>query len=241
MTAPFPSPTKQWHTDTYKAISPSRPELSLKGKVVVVTGGGAGIGARTTRSFAEAGAAHIAILGRRKAVLESTAAEIRSSFPNTKIHTFSADITDKKAIDKVFHDFSEAVGKIDVLVSNAAAGDVEPSIKDLDPEAWFSIVETNIKGPLVLAQAFLAYGKEDGVIINVTSGLSFLFGPGMSAYCVSKEAAVRFFQIVGMENPKLRVVHVQPGVILTDMNKKSGMPAQDESKSLSSTSTSKQV
>jgi NAD(P)-dependent dehydrogenase (short-subunit alcohol dehydrogenase family) len=231
--APFPSFTKQWHTTSYQAISPSRPELSLKGKVILITGGGAGIGARVTRSFAEAGASHIAILGRRQANLDATASEVSAAFPATKIHTYTADITDKDAVDTVFKEYSTAAGKIDILVSNAAAGDFDPSIKDVDAAKWFSIVETNIKGPLLLTQAFLAgYGKEDGLIINVTSGLSFLFGPGVSAYAVSKEAGVRFFQILGLENPKLRIMSVQPGVIETEMNKRGTIPAMDDSKFL---------
>ena len=229
--APFPSPTKQWHTTSYEAISPSRPELSLKGKVVLITGGGTGIGARVTRSFAEAGASQIAILGRRQAKLDATASEIRASFPATKIHTYSADITDKNAVNNTFKDYSNAAGKIDILVSNAAVGNTNPPIKDVDAESWFSDVETNIKGPLLLTQAFLSgYGKEDGIIINVTSGLSFLLGPGISSYAVSKEAGVRFFQIVGMENPKLRIVSVQPGVIETEMSKKSAIPPMDDGK-----------
>lgn len=227
----FPSFTKEWHTTSYPSISPSQAALSLKGKVVLITGGGAGIGAHVTQSFAEAGASHIAILGRRQAVLEATASKVRTLYPATAIHAYAVDITDKGAVNAAFDSFVKAAGKIDVVVSNAAVGDVDPPIKDVDAESWFSRVESNIKGPLLLAQAFLSgYGKVDGIIINVTSAISFLMGPGLSAYAVSKDAGVRFFQIVGMENPKLRVVHVQPGVVETDMNKKSGIPPQDDGK-----------
>lgn len=228
--APFPTPTKLWHSTSYDAISPSRPELSLKGKVVLITGGGAGgIGAQVTRSFAEAGAAHIAILGRRQAKLDATASEVGAAFPASKIYTYSVDITDKRAVDATFEDFSKNAGKIDILVSNAAAGNLNPPIKDVDPENWYADIETNIKGPLLLSQAFLSgHGKEDGIIINVTSGFSFLLGPGASAYAVSKEAGVRFFQILGMENPKLRIISVHPGVIESEMNSRSKMPPMDD-------------
>jgi NAD(P)-dependent dehydrogenase (short-subunit alcohol dehydrogenase family) len=228
--APLPCPTKEWHSTSYQAISPSRPELSVKGKVILVTGGGAGIGASITRSFAEAGASHIAILGRRQAVLEATASEIGTAFPATKIHTYSADITDRDAIFKAFQDYSSAVGKIDILVSNAASGETSLPIKDAEVSKWFGEVETNIKGPLHLIQAFLSGpGKPDGQIINITSGLSFIWGPGMSAYAVSKEAGVRLFEIAGMENPELRIVNVQPGIVPTDMNRRGTIPAQDDS------------
>jgi NAD(P)-dependent dehydrogenase (short-subunit alcohol dehydrogenase family) len=227
---PIPSPVKQWHSTSYQAISPSRPELSLKGKVILVTGGGRGIGARTTRSFAEAGASHIAILGRTQASLDATASEIHAAFPATQIHAYAADITDKSAVFKAFQDFSSAVGQIDILVSNAAAGEPDAAIKDADVSKWIEDLVTNIKGPLHLVQAFLSgAGKPNGLIINITSGLSFLFGPGLSSYSVSKEAGVRFFEIVAMENPELRIVNLQPGIVATDMNRKGTIPAVDDS------------
>lgn len=61
MIAPFSSPVKEWHNDTYASIDPSRPELFAIGKKVVITGGGHGIGRGTAIAFAQAGAAAIAI------------------------------------------------------------------------------------------------------------------------------------------------------------------------------------
>lgn len=71
---PFlPSMTALWRNAPYPAIDPTRPELStnIKGKTVVVTGGGAGIGARVAHAFAKAGATQIAILGRTEKTLKA--------------------------------------------------------------------------------------------------------------------------------------------------------------------------
>jgi hypothetical protein len=76
MAAPFPSPTSTWHSNTYPSLAPSRPELSAKGKTVLITGGGTGIGAETARYFAQAGATRIAILGRREQPLLDTKTSI---------------------------------------------------------------------------------------------------------------------------------------------------------------------
>jgi NAD(P)-dependent dehydrogenase (short-subunit alcohol dehydrogenase family) len=234
MPVPLPSFTTQWHTTSYPSISPTRPELSLSGKFILISGGGTGIGAATALSYARAGASHIALLGRRLSKLESTASSIRSTCPNTTIHTYAADMTDAGAVNSAFEDYAKvAGGKIDILVSNAATGDFGPSIKDIDADAWLSDVSTNISGPFHLTRAFLVHGKSDGLIINVTSGFSFLFGASVSAYAVSKEACVRFFQIVGAENEGLRCVSVHPGIVETDMNKRSAMAAEDDGRSKS--------
>ncbi|KAH7110288.1 hypothetical protein B0J11DRAFT_599377 [Dendryphion nanum] len=226
--APFPSFTKTWHTTSYPSISATNPALSSAGKNIIITGAGSGIGARTTRSFAEAGASHIAILGRREVNLNSVKAALESDFPAVTITAYPVDITDKKAVDIVFSDFTVKAGKIDVLVSNAGYGALDPLIKDVDTNSWLAALDVNIKGPLFVATAFLRSCKEDAVVVNVSSGFSFLLGPQVSAYAVSKAAAVRFFDILGMENPKLRVVNVHPGVVETEMTERSGMPTQDD-------------
>ena len=66
------TPTKTYHKATYPALDPTRPELSAKGKSIVITGGGTGIGAETAKYFAKAGASLIALLGRREEPLVTT-------------------------------------------------------------------------------------------------------------------------------------------------------------------------
>jgi NAD(P)-dependent dehydrogenase (short-subunit alcohol dehydrogenase family) len=229
MSIPLPSFTKQWHSTTYSAISPSLPSLSLANKSILISGGGTGIGAATALSYAHAGASHIALLGRRISKLDATAASIRAEYPDTAVHVYAADMTDASAVTSAFAKFAEKVGgKIDILISNAATGDFGSSIKDIDAPTWLSAITTNIAGPFHLTRAFLTHGKSDGLIINMTSGLSFLWGQGLSAYAVSKEAGVRFFDIVGKENEMLRVVSVHPGIVATEMNARSEMAAQDD-------------
>ncbi|KAK1092522.1 hypothetical protein LTR48_004178, partial [Friedmanniomyces endolithicus] len=81
MKPPYPSLTSEWHDKTYPAIDPKRPELSAKGKTIVISGGGSGIGRGIAQAFALAGASAIAILGRRQALLEETKLLIASKLP----------------------------------------------------------------------------------------------------------------------------------------------------------------
>lgn len=220
--APFPSPTSAWHDKTYPSISPLRPELSAKGKTVVITGGGTGIGAETARYFAEAGASRIALLGRREQPLLDTKASIEQKFPWVQVLVTSADVTKKSEIDAAFSK-SIGNGKIDVLISNAAMVGPQVPLRDVDGDKFLDAIQQNLKGSLNVAQAFLRYAASDAVVIETNSSAAHInFAPGFAAYSVAKLAVYRFWDALAFENPGLSVFHVQPGIVATDMNREAG-------------------
>jgi short-subunit dehydrogenase involved in D-alanine esterification of teichoic acids len=136
----FPSPTSTWHSAPYASISLVRPELSAKGKVIVVTGGGTGIGAETARSFAEAGAPRIA-LGRREQPLLSSKADIERKFPSVKVFITSTDITTKDEVNMAFENFL-GDENVDAVVSNAES--LERSTLFLDRPAFLPLLDKTI-------------------------------------------------------------------------------------------------
>lgn len=141
MAAPFPAPTKTYHTKAYDRIDPTRPELSCKGKNVLVTGGGIGIGAAVVRSFAEAGASTIGILGRTESALTKTKKTIESDFKSTKVIVLRADLTDEVSVTNALNHFNSSAGLIDVLVHNAAyMSDLVP-ITEAKVDEWFKSFE----------------------------------------------------------------------------------------------------
>lgn len=222
MTAPFPSPTATWRTETYSAISPTRSELSAQGKTVVITGGGTGIGAETARYFAMAGASRIAIFGRREQPLLDTKASIEKEFTGVEVYTASTDVTVKSSVDEAFAGFL-GDKKLDVLVSNAAMCGPFESVKDVDGDKFMDCIQQNVSGSLNAAQAFLKYAAEGAVVIDVNSSAAHInFGPVLSAYCVAKLAVFRLWDTVAFANPGISVFHIQPGVIDTAMNKEAG-------------------
>ncbi|KAI9745013.1 MAG: hypothetical protein M1818_001291 [Claussenomyces sp. TS43310] len=220
--APFPSPTSIWHTKTYQSISPTRPELSAKGKTVVVTGGGTGIGAETARCFAEAGASRIALLGRREQPLLDTKASIEHKFADVKVFVASTDVTKKTEVDAAFAKFV-GDGKIHVLVSNAAmTGPLDP-VRNVDGDKFLEAIHQNLKGSLFVAQAFLRYASTNAVAIDVSSSAAHLnFGPGFASYSIAKLAIFRLWDSLAFANPEISVYHIQPGVVDTAMNKEAG-------------------
>jgi NAD(P)-dependent dehydrogenase (short-subunit alcohol dehydrogenase family) len=222
MTAPFPSPTSKWHDTTYPSLSPTRPELSAKGRTVIVVGGGSGIGAETARYFAEAGAARIGIFGRRQQPLLDTKSSIEKKFPNVEVFTASTDVTKKSDVDGAFAKFL-GDKKVDVLVSAAAATGPLESVKDVDPTEFLKAVDQNISGSLFIAQAFLKHAATDAVVIDINSHAAHMnFGPGLASYSLSKLAVYRLWDNVAIGNPGLSVFHVQPGVVDTEMNRSVG-------------------
>jgi len=144
MKAPFPAPVENWHNDTYAAISPSRPEVSAKGKKVIVTGGGAGIGRGTAEAFAVAGASSIVITGRRSQPLEETKKHIESTY-NVPVTTFSADVTDEAGMKKV----AAAVGGWDILVNNAGYMAKPGNALDADINDWWKAFEVLLPSTLL--------------------------------------------------------------------------------------------
>ncbi|KAH6849929.1 hypothetical protein B0I37DRAFT_100568 [Chaetomium sp. MPI-CAGE-AT-0009] len=223
MAAPFPSPTSTWHSNTYESLSPTRPELSAKGKTVLVTGGGTGIGAETARTFAAAGASRIALLGRRQQPLLATQAAIQCEFPGVDVFVAPTDVTRKSEVDAAFAGFLGSHGTLDVVVSGAAVtGPLEP-VGEVDGDRLIDTVNVNLKGALFVAQAFLRHAAKDAVAVNISSSAAHVnFGPGFAAYSVAKMAAVRLWDSLGSANPGLSVFHLQPGVVDTDMNKEVG-------------------
>lgn len=222
MATPFPSPTSTWHSNTYPALSPTRPELSAKGKTVLITGGGTGIGAETAAYFAEAGASRIALLGRREQPLVDTKASLEQRFPGLEVFIAPTDVTNKKQVAAAFDTFL-GNGKLHVLVSNAAIIGPQDSVEDVESEAFMESIHQNVKGSLLVAQAFLRYASSDAVVIETNSSAAHMnFSSRFAAYSIAKFAVYRLWDSLASANPNLSVFHVQPGVVDTAMNKEAG-------------------
>lgn len=222
MTSPFPSPTKTWHSTAYPSISPTRPELSQKGKTVLVTGGGTGIGAATAHAFALAGASRIALLGRREQPLLDTKASIQKQYPGVDVFTASVDVTKTSQVNSAFESFVPLASgqKIDVLVSNAAlTGPLGPFLSVGD-EDFLNGVLANVTMAWNTARAFIPRAAPDATVIDVNSNASHVnYFDGFASYTVGKWADLRLWQIVGFNNPGFSVFSIQPGVVDTDMNR----------------------
>lgn len=215
----FPKYTKTFHTETYPAISATRPELSTAGKVILITGGGSGIGPAVAKAFAVSGATKIAILGRTESTLLATKKEIEGGHKGVKVLTFVADITNQAAVQKAFESTKKTFGSIDILVANAGYLPSLAPVATAPVEKYMEGYEVNVKGNLNVYQAFLPVAAPNPTLVYVsTSGIHFPPVPvGLSAYAGSKMAAQRMTDYFAAENPGVRVMSVHPGTPRTAM------------------------
>ncbi|KAF1851289.1 NAD(P)-binding protein [Cucurbitaria berberidis CBS 394.84] len=222
------SPTKKFHKTPYPSIDPTRPELSAKGKTVIVTGGGTGIGAETAKSFAKAGASRIALLGRREQPLLDTKAMIEAEFPGAEVLAIATDMAKKNEVEAAF---AKVGGKVDVLISNAAVLGKLGNVADMSTEEFMSGIMINLQGNVNVAKTFLKYATTNGVVVETNSAAAHLtITGGFSSYNVAKAATARFYSSLAYEHPEMSMFSVQPGAVATAMNKEAGYKPKEEGK-----------
>ncbi|KAJ5623427.1 hypothetical protein N7490_012032 [Penicillium lividum] len=214
--------TTKLYRDIYPAIDPTRPELAQSGKVVVITGGSRGLGRLAfAASFARAGAAAIALIGRSATGLAETEKFINDINSTTKVLRFALDITDQAAVENAFKNIVAEVGVPHVLINNA--GNLAPLETTLEStlDSWWECQEVNIKGTYIVTKAFL---KETGstpeqptTILTTTSLAAHGTAPGLGPYSLAKLALTKLTAYVASENPSITSISLDPGIVPTDM------------------------
>ncbi len=199
----------------------------LQDKTAIITGGNAGIGRVIALRFAEAGAA-VAILARREAEGEKTAADIRAA--GGRAHFFRCDITDAKAAEEATQEAAAWLKGLDILVNNAGGVSYYKTFPEEDPEEWLSTIDLNLNGPFFMCRAAwpCLQSRGGGAIVNISSvsavsgigrdQLQMMGGQPPSAYSAGKgglEALGMYLAGLGGAD-KIRVNSIRPGRILTD-------------------------
>ncbi|PVH99279.1 NAD(P)-binding protein [Periconia macrospinosa] len=209
--------TKQLRRDVYPLLEPTQPELSAKGKTVLITGVSGGIGKVIAESWATAGASGIVITGRKVDVLESVATKLKSlAPPDTKILAKAADITNEASVVELFAAAKEAVGKIDVLVNNAGSSE-GGLVSETDPTKLFNDLQINTLGSYQVTWHFLAQADGAGTVVTIISSAIGTVFPGLASYTASKLAIVSMMENIHAEQPGIRVFNLMPGIVETEM------------------------
>ena len=185
-----------------------------------MTGASRGIGREITLGLARAGL-DVAVLARDVARLEAVAAEIRTAGGTAVV--LPADVSDPAAVRAAVGQAKEALGSIDLLVNNAGAIESAHPLWEADPDEWWSVFETNVRGPFLFSRYTVPgmIERGGGRIIDLASGASsHEMAGGHSAYNASKTALARMGANLhndGFERG-IRVFELAPGVVKTDMS-----------------------
>src|SRR5512139_1786463 len=157
-------------------------DKSFAGQTVVVTGGGTGIGRAAALAFAELGAAHVIVTGRRAEKVAEVAALHES------VVAVTADVTTEAGTQAVVDAVTARGGQLDVLVHNAGIFRFTPT-DGLDPATARQVWDTNVVGPLLLTSRLLPLLRSPGAsIVVVSSRAGHNASPGSSVYAASKAA-----------------------------------------------------
>ncbi|XP_041355014.1 3-oxoacyl-[acyl-carrier-protein] reductase FabG-like [Gigantopelta aegis] len=198
---------------------------SLSGKVALITGASSGIGAATAVLFSKLGAS-LALTGRKIDNLTQVGEKCEKlSSPSRKPFLVSGDLCNEEDTKKIMKETIEHFGQLHILVN--CAGILESgSVENTSLEQYDRLFNVNVRSVYhltMLAVPHLTATK--GNIVNVSSVNGIRAFPGVLAYCMSKSAIDQFTRCCALElAPKqVRVNSVNPGVIVTELQKRGGM------------------
>jgi NAD(P)-dependent dehydrogenase (short-subunit alcohol dehydrogenase family) len=215
---------------------------SLRGRIVLVTGGATGIGESMVRHFARQGS-KVAFLDIQDAPAQALveALDVEGCPRPEYIH---CDLTDVPALKAAVAQVLASHGTVDVLVNNAA-NDQRHKIEDVTPEYWDQCVALNLRPYFFIAQALLpamaAAGR--GSIINMSSIAWLIPTTGMPVYVAAKAAIVGLTRTLAHEfgPPGIRVNAVLPGAIVTEKQKRLVYTPEYKAKILASQSLKRDI
>jgi NAD(P)-dependent dehydrogenase (short-subunit alcohol dehydrogenase family) len=172
-------------------------------RIALITGAGTGIGKASAVALARAGWA-VALAGRRKELLEATAAEAKTAGARTLV--VPTDVADPAAIRALFARTREAFGRLDLLFNNAGIGAPAVPMEDLPLEKWQAVVDTNLTACFVCTQEAIKIMKAQtprgGRIINNGSISAHAPRPNSVAYTSTKHAITGLTKSTSLDGRK---------------------------------------
>ncbi len=196
-------------------------------KVAIVTGASSGIGRATAEAFGREHARVVAV-GRDEAALTDVAAHIEGCV------TVRADVTENGAAARIVKEAVDAFAGIDVLV-NAAGIIGSGSVETTGDDMWDSMFAINVRAPFrLIREAAPHLVARRGAVVNVSSVTGLRAFPGLAAYCASNSAVDQLTRCAALDfAPKgVRVNAVNPGVVVTNLHRRSGMQEDQYAKFL---------
>lgn len=195
--------------------------FDLTGKVALITGSSKGIGKAIAEELARHGAT-VVISSRKADICEQVAEAINAELAGEAggALAIAANISSQAELQRLVKETRAQLGKIDILVCNAAVNPAYGSMSELADSAFEKILGVNIMSNHWLAQLVLPemIERKDGAIVVVSSVGGLRGHDKLGAYCISKAADVQLVRNLAVEmGPhNIRVNTISPGLIRTD-------------------------
>jgi len=190
---------------------------ALGGKTAVVTGASTGIGRAIAERYAAEGAA-VALLDRDIGSAETLAADFADR--GAAATATQVDVADVESVSRGFATVIARLGRIDVLVNNAAARTPAATIDELPLEEWHRALAVNLTGVFLCCREAIPHMRRagGGAIINVASQLGQVAVAGRAAYCATKGAVIQLTRALALDHAQdgIRVNSLSPGAVLTE-------------------------
>lgn len=205
------NPQPKYEPSDYKGAD------KLKDKVAIITGGDSGIGRAVAVAFAKEGADVAIVYLNEHEDAEETKRQVEQE--GRKCLLIAGDIGEESFCQDVVKQTVEELGKLDVLVNNAAEQHPQQGLEDITAEQLEKTFRTNIFAMFHLTKAALPHLKKGSTIINTTSITAYRGNPQLIDYSSTKGAIVSFTRSLSMNivGKGIRVNAVAPGPIWTPL------------------------
>ena len=183
----------------------------LKGKSIIITGGGTGLGKSMATRFAELGA-DLIITSRRQNVIDETAEELRQH--GGQVLAVSCDVREPDQVQHMVDETVKTFGKIDILLNNAAGNFISPT-ENLSSNAFKTVVDIVLNGTFFCTQAAgkVMRKNKGGVILNIVTTYSWTGSGYVVPSACAKAGVLAMTRSLAVEWAKygIRTVAIAPG------------------------------
>src|SRR6202522_4267951 len=190
--------------------------LSLRGKIVFITGASSGIGRATARAFAEQ-RARLLLCARRIDRLTELTRELSALDADPDVFTFRLDVRDQLAVNETLANLPAEWREIDVLVNNAGLSRGLSPLYENDPADWDEMIDTNVKGLLYVTRNIVPgmVERKQGHVINLGSIAGHIVYPNGAVYCATKAAELFISDglRIDLNGTPVRVTSIDPGMV----------------------------